>query len=344
LEHLSDGDGAASASLSSGNRIKRQVERLLDDAETAVVAKDWKRVREASESVLAIEPENAEARSYLLLAGRNQAPPNGPLAETRESTAATRPGGRSIALRPMHFILASFLLGLLIAGGAILAFSAGRGDQTEQTSVEAPVLPTPTGLDESPTQVPSATSVPTSIPVAPTAIPIVRSCAEIRAAGDYLNPEERAFFLANCVTQAGTGPGPGPAQPTSGAGATAEEESYRRRASGFMLASAARFVQYFGQPSFGFEQDLLELGSIAGGWANQMNTLAPVPPRFRQAHDQLRAALYEFGDWCQAISFVDTLDKFYAWEAYYYVLEDALVAAWDDYELVIGISLPSAPR
>jgi hypothetical protein len=44
-------------------RIRRQIHRLLDQAESAV--QRGGRVRELGESVLRLEPENADARSYL---------------------------------------------------------------------------------------------------------------------------------------------------------------------------------------------------------------------------------------------------------------------------------------
>ncbi|MDP9238028.1 MAG: hypothetical protein M3P30_11645 [Chloroflexota bacterium] len=49
-------------------RVQRQIDRLLDDAEAAVAEKNWVRVREFGGSVLAADPENQDARVFLAMA------------------------------------------------------------------------------------------------------------------------------------------------------------------------------------------------------------------------------------------------------------------------------------
>jgi len=46
-------------------RVQRQIDRLLDEAEEAISRYDWEAVREAEHAVLAIDPENADAITYL---------------------------------------------------------------------------------------------------------------------------------------------------------------------------------------------------------------------------------------------------------------------------------------
>jgi class 3 adenylate cyclase/tetratricopeptide (TPR) repeat protein len=46
-------------------RVQRQIDRLLDEAEAAVTARDWPRVNELSQDVLALDPENADAATFL---------------------------------------------------------------------------------------------------------------------------------------------------------------------------------------------------------------------------------------------------------------------------------------
>ena len=46
-------------------RVQRQIDRLLDEAEAALTARDWPRVHELSQDVLALDPENADARTFL---------------------------------------------------------------------------------------------------------------------------------------------------------------------------------------------------------------------------------------------------------------------------------------
>jgi class 3 adenylate cyclase/tetratricopeptide (TPR) repeat protein len=46
-------------------RVQRQIDRLLDDAEAALTARDWLRVHDLSQDVLALDPANADARTFL---------------------------------------------------------------------------------------------------------------------------------------------------------------------------------------------------------------------------------------------------------------------------------------
>ncbi len=109
--------------------------------------------------------------------------------------------------------------------GAILTLLMGCGDQSENLATGA----TPTGISESasstststlgptstaaPAPTPTATSLPPEPTPASPATPVIRSCAEIRASGTYLNDEERAFFLENC--QAPTPMPSSPVRPTA---------------------------------------------------------------------------------------------------------------------------------
>ena len=49
----------------SSERFQRQIERLLDEAEAAVFVFDWEKVRQCSQAVLAIDPENADGLTFL---------------------------------------------------------------------------------------------------------------------------------------------------------------------------------------------------------------------------------------------------------------------------------------
>jgi hypothetical protein len=183
--------------------------------------------------------------------------------------------------------------------------------------------------------------------------PIIRTCPEIRTAGDYLNPEERAFFLANCLNQtAATGgasaaapPAPSQQAPSAPAqtGPTEEERAYRAKAQAQMADQAARLSQYWGTPSLGVQNDILMLGSISGNLALQMGSFNPVPPRFLQAHNQLRGALANFNLWLMNVLEVDTEAEAIVFLNGFDVRADALAAAWNDYGLVVGIELPRLP-
>jgi len=52
------------------DRIQRRVEQLLDQADEAVTKLDWAVVRDRAQAVLTIDPENADAKSYMEIAER----------------------------------------------------------------------------------------------------------------------------------------------------------------------------------------------------------------------------------------------------------------------------------
>jgi hypothetical protein len=49
----------------ASERIRRQIERLLDEADQAVTKRDWPTVRECAHDILNLEPENREATIFL---------------------------------------------------------------------------------------------------------------------------------------------------------------------------------------------------------------------------------------------------------------------------------------
>ncbi len=52
------------------DRVQRQIDRLLDEADDASVRQDWKVVQERAASALAFDPDNADAKSYIDAASR----------------------------------------------------------------------------------------------------------------------------------------------------------------------------------------------------------------------------------------------------------------------------------
>ena len=64
-------------------RVQRQVELLLDQAEEAIGRSDWDAVREKAEAVLRVDAGNHDAASYLAMASVGRAGPE----------AGTRPTG-----------------------------------------------------------------------------------------------------------------------------------------------------------------------------------------------------------------------------------------------------------
>jgi tetratricopeptide (TPR) repeat protein len=71
----------------TSDRLQRQIERLLNEADEAITQRDWSTVRDRAQDALAIDPENAEAKSFLAAANRAL----GAEADSTVTTPATPP-------------------------------------------------------------------------------------------------------------------------------------------------------------------------------------------------------------------------------------------------------------
>jgi len=69
-------------------RLQRQIERLLDEADEAIRRLDWATVMDRARAVLGLDPTSADAQSYLAAAQRNIQEPV--------------PAGSSERLPPLH--------------------------------------------------------------------------------------------------------------------------------------------------------------------------------------------------------------------------------------------------
>ena len=83
----------------ASDRIQRQIERLLDEAEEAITNEDWALVASRARAVLRLNPESSDALSYLAAAERD--------AETSQSQSEG-PGSSAV---PLHDQPASFANG-----------------------------------------------------------------------------------------------------------------------------------------------------------------------------------------------------------------------------------------
>lgn len=255
----------------------------------------------------------------------------------------------TVTLKPWHLAGIAFLVGLLLTTVIVLAVSGGSGGPAQAVVVvtatrETSTLSTSDSIATA-TAVPPMSVPPPSAP-SPEAQPI-RTCAEIRAAGTYLNDVERDFFLASCQITGGgpaaapsSAPAPAvpttvPAAPPASDPAIAEaERSYRGRAEGVVGAWLTRFRQL--PRVIGSRAALFDYGATAGGWANQMDNLAPVPLRFQRAHDQLQAAL-------RALDAHTHVEPLVFSSQYLNKLNSLILAvngALDDYALVVGLAVP----
>ncbi|MCH8817276.1 MAG: hypothetical protein IIC92_06055, partial [Chloroflexi bacterium] len=84
-------------------RVQRRVDRLLDQAEEAVEALDWSRVREVAGSILVVDPDNDDARSFLAMAEHNlvDAPVTDPTPSTSSDTGAAAPAAPPSGQAPL---------------------------------------------------------------------------------------------------------------------------------------------------------------------------------------------------------------------------------------------------
>ncbi len=78
-------------------RVQRQIDRLLDEAEAALSTNDWETVQARSEAVLRLDAENADARTYLEAAGGDGAlVGEGPTAVVQPKLPASFVSGRYV--------------------------------------------------------------------------------------------------------------------------------------------------------------------------------------------------------------------------------------------------------
>jgi len=79
----------------ASERLQRQIDRLLDEAEKAIAQRDWATVQERAQDVVAIDPENQEGQAFLAAAQRalgGSAPqPTSQPATSTPSTSAPTP-------------------------------------------------------------------------------------------------------------------------------------------------------------------------------------------------------------------------------------------------------------
>ena len=54
----------------ASERVQRQIDRLLDEAETAMASLDWETVARRAQAALALDEDNADAQTYLAAAHR----------------------------------------------------------------------------------------------------------------------------------------------------------------------------------------------------------------------------------------------------------------------------------
>jgi hypothetical protein len=176
--------------------------------------------------------------------------------------------------------------------------------------------------------------------------PEIRSCAAIRDTETYLNDAERDYFLSECADEDDSGPPARPGGPSATAtprpsAATLEvERAYRVKAESIANSYLTLLRGYSAAQLRESESAATDYGARAGGWANQLENFAPVPQRFRAAHQRLQTALWELAAHTRLLS---NGQASLADEGYRSQLErliDASNAAIDSYFVTLGLSQP----
>jgi len=69
-------------------RIQRQIDRLLDQADEAIANRDWTAAGEHAQSVLRLNPDNSDALAYLAAAKRDSGTSTAPKVTAQPAPAA----------------------------------------------------------------------------------------------------------------------------------------------------------------------------------------------------------------------------------------------------------------
>ncbi len=113
----------------ASERLQRQIEILLDEAEAAIKELDWRVVHDRAQAVLAIDPENGEGRAFQATAERalgGSPPPLG--IQSTGTTPAKIPTGTSA--QPSSFANGRYQVKMLLGkGGKKKVYLAHDGSQ-----------------------------------------------------------------------------------------------------------------------------------------------------------------------------------------------------------------------
>src|ERR1700674_2520043 len=93
----------------TSERVQRQIDRLLDEAESALAGRNWPRVRDLANDALALDPANADACAFIEAAERAGA--------TSDRAAESRPSARATPL-PSSFASGRYAVRAFLSEGA----------------------------------------------------------------------------------------------------------------------------------------------------------------------------------------------------------------------------------
>jgi hypothetical protein len=264
-------------------------------------------------------------------------------------------------IKPVHIAALGFV-GAVIAIAAMVLATSTTGDQasTNRSALlvtatfvrnqlydevaSATTTPMPEVIEATPQSTQLLAPAPPPPPAATVETAALRSCDEIRDTGTYVSDAERDFFLEECTDEAEEAAAPsGPASTPRPTAATVEaERAYRVKAES--IANSYLTVLHGYTPARLRESSaaVSDFGARAGGWANQLENFAPVPPRYLVAHQRLQTALWELAAHTRLVANGQANIEDEAYQTQLNRLIDSLNAAIDAYFNVLGVPEPEA--
>ncbi|MCH7653904.1 MAG: hypothetical protein IIB14_09535, partial [Chloroflexi bacterium] len=95
----------------AGERIQRQIDRLLDEAEEAFVQRDWDTLSNRAQDVLLLDSDNQDARAFLEAGEKALLASSGATSESTDAASTAEPLTSSANDRSLDSVPSSFAAG-----------------------------------------------------------------------------------------------------------------------------------------------------------------------------------------------------------------------------------------
>ena len=93
----------------ASERVQRRIDILLDEADQAIAQSDWSVVRDRAQNVLALDPDNGDAATFLAAADRALASSGQPPASTSTPTSKEPTADQPTSFANGHYQVKPFL-------------------------------------------------------------------------------------------------------------------------------------------------------------------------------------------------------------------------------------------
>ena len=93
----------------ASERVQRRIDILLDEADQAIAQSDWSVVRDRAQNVLALDPNNGDAATFLAAADRALASSGQPPASTSTPTSKEPTAGQPTSFANGRYQVKRFL-------------------------------------------------------------------------------------------------------------------------------------------------------------------------------------------------------------------------------------------